>query len=50
MADNQGAKKEELKQSKQFIPNPQTGEMMELNTFSGKELFWRETNESNEES
>ncbi|MEW9672446.1 hypothetical protein [Ammoniphilus sp. 3BR4] len=46
----QQPRNEELKQSKQYIPNPQTGEMMEVNTFSGKELFWRETNENNEES
>lgn len=37
----------EIKQSKQSIPNPETGEMMEVPTFSGKELFWRETNEDN---
>lgn len=28
------------KQHKQVIHNPLTGEMMEANTYSGKELFW----------
>lgn len=36
-----------LKQEKQYIRNPSTGEVMELNTFSGKELFWRETDNTN---
>jgi hypothetical protein len=41
---------EEIKQSKQSIPDPETGELKEVNTFSGKELFWRETNEDSEQS
>lgn len=45
-----GQRTDSLKQEKQWIRNPATGKMMELNTFSGKELFWRETNEENEDS
>ncbi|MFC4769744.1 hypothetical protein ACFO8Q_20745 [Effusibacillus consociatus] len=30
------------KQEKQYVHNPITGEMMEANTFSGKEFFWRQ--------
>lgn len=41
---------EEIKQSKQSIPDPKTGELKEVNTYSGKELFWREANEDNEQS
>ncbi|WP_167577501.1 hypothetical protein [Ammoniphilus sp. YIM 78166] len=41
---------EEIKHSKQTIPNPKTGELMEVDTFSGKELLWREANEENDQS
>jgi hypothetical protein len=35
------------KQSIQKLKNPYTGEMMEGKTYSGKELFWEDENDSN---